>query len=232
MSERAATTLMLRAFRQCGVRSFFHLPVALFGERTTLPAPWSVRRFWPTSRRLRDAEPVILDAAPLIDGRIVDTSRSFTVGVNERHARLLAYNRDYRAHTLAWVRDGVSFQDIAMRVDRDVRAHGWVNCHARHPEAVFGHRVVALRGQLRDVGVGGFNVPSLAWFAARTVASRGGRGDSPNWNAFSTSDHPPVDGLWAVEPHIADGDVGVKWEEILVIDRGRAYWLDDGRESS
>jgi len=33
--------------------------------------------------------------------------------------------------------------------------------------------------------------------------------------------------LWAVEPHLARGDIGVKWEELLVIENGDAYWLDD-----
>ncbi len=77
MSERAATTLMLRAFRQRGVRSFFHLPVALFGERTALPTPWSLRRFWPTSRRLRNraGDPRCRTADRREDRRC--TSRSF-----------------------------------------------------------------------------------------------------------------------------------------------------------
>jgi hypothetical protein len=34
--------------------------------------------------------------------------------------------------------------------------------------------------------------------------------------------------LWAVEPHIGFRDVGVKFEEILVVtERGETYWLDD-----
>jgi hypothetical protein len=33
--------------------------------------------------------------------------------------------------------------------------------------------------------------------------------------------------LWAVEPHLADGNVGAKFEEILIIDGNGARWLDD-----
>ena len=50
---------------------------------------------------------------------------------------------------------------------------------------------------------------------------------APTWNAGKTSDHEPHDGLWLVEPHAGCGAVGAKWEEILVIENGKAYWLDD-----
>ena len=50
---------------------------------------------------------------------------------------------------------------------------------------------------------------------------------SPNWNANSSSDHAPWDGLWAVEPHLGRGDVGAKWEELLLIQDGEVRWLDE-----
>ena len=34
-------------------------------------------------------------------------------------------------------------------------------------------------------------------------------------------------GLWAVEPHIGFRDVGVKFEELLVVTEDDAFWLDD-----
>ena len=50
---------------------------------------------------------------------------------------------------------------------------------------------------------------------------------SPTWNHLAGSQHPPADGLWAVEPHIARNGIGVKWEELLVIQGSEVYWLDD-----
>jgi hypothetical protein len=51
---------------------------------------------------------------------------------------------------------------------------------------------------------------------------------SPLWADGAISDHPATPGLWAVEPHIGFRDVGVKFEEILVVtSSGSAYWLDD-----
>jgi hypothetical protein len=51
---------------------------------------------------------------------------------------------------------------------------------------------------------------------------------SPLWADGAASNHPATPGLWAVEPHIGFRDVGVKFEEILVVtERGEIYWLDD-----
>ncbi len=50
---------------------------------------------------------------------------------------------------------------------------------------------------------------------------------SPVWNDGVESNHRPIAGLWAVEPHIGLHGVGVKWEELLVISDNGAYWLDD-----
>jgi hypothetical protein len=41
------------------------------------------------------------------------------------------------------------------------------------------------------------------------------------------SDHPPYPGLWAVEPHLGFRGTGAKFEEILVVTEGDAFWLDD-----
>jgi hypothetical protein len=50
---------------------------------------------------------------------------------------------------------------------------------------------------------------------------------TPNWNHGRQSDCPPPDGLWAVEPHVARDGVGAKFEDLLVIRGGRAWYLDD-----
>jgi hypothetical protein len=39
--------------------------------------------------------------------------------------------------------------------------------------------------------------------------------------------HGPKTGVWAIEPHLRAGDFGCKFEELLVVEKDRAYWLDD-----
>src|SRR5262249_15043392 len=74
--------------------------------------------------------------------------------------------------------------------------------------------------------IGRFGVGGL-WALGRTVVAAAGQGWSPLWNDGRGSNHPPQPGLWAVEPHLANGDVGAKFEELLVITEDEAYWLDD-----
>ena len=50
---------------------------------------------------------------------------------------------------------------------------------------------------------------------------------SPLWNTSEVSNHSAYDGLWLVEPHAGQGPVGAKWEEILVIEDGKARWLEE-----
>jgi hypothetical protein len=74
--------------------------------------------------------------------------------------------------------------------------------------------------------VAGFGNRSLR-LLARSLAVSVGEGWSPLWNGSRRSDHVPVAGVWAIEPHLGFHGVGVKFEEVLVVTEDDAYWLDD-----
>ena len=61
------------------------------------------------------------------------------------------------------------------------------------------------------------NQTLISWFVKNVAAADPPSKPSPTWGTFDGSDHPPADGLWAVEPHIARNGIGVKWEELLVV---------------
>ena len=61
----------------------------------------------------------------------------------------------------------------------------------------------------------------------REIVTEGIKGRSPLWAGGRASRHAPAPGLWAVEPHIGFRDVGVKFEELLVVTEDDAFWLDD-----
>lgn len=229
ISERAASLRLTRAYRALGVRSWFHLPVALFGARTALPERWRLRDFWPTRNRLQEGDAIILDASPIMDGYLVDTSFSARFGDNQEHHRMMMDLAPFRDLIAARVREGASFRAIAIETDARIRALGYENRHQAHLEEVLGHRAVRLRRPRPGwIYRKGFDVQALGWFALHTVAAKKGLWRlSPNWNAEATSDHAPWDGLWAVEPHLGKGAVGAKWEELLVIQDGQVFWLDD-----
>lgn len=229
VTERDATRLAMKAFRREGADRYFHLPVALFGERTTLPKPWSTESFWPTDRTLGPADAVVMDASPIFGGYVVDTSLSLCPGPNPAHAAAVADDLTYRATILEAVRSGATFREIAHAVDGDMTRRGDRNCHQLHPEAVLGHRVVRIADldAVPSPDASGFDATVLAWFIEGIAAAQERNSPSPTWNDRPTSDHPPATGLWAVEPHLARGDIGVKWEELLVIENDDAYWLDE-----
>jgi Xaa-Pro aminopeptidase len=239
--ERAAATLragdteidvarrLRRDFRQQGVRVFFHVPVALFGDRTAYPGDFGALGALPTPRALEPGMPVILDAAPIYDGYTVDTSYAFSFGANAVQDRLRRDLEPFRALLLERVRAGVSFRAIAREVDTAIRDLGYRNCHRKHIGAVLGHRVQRDGdGWLHHRRVWGLSATTAAWFLGRSLVSEAFGGDaSPNWNHSRRSDHPPAPGLWAVEPHLGTDQCGAKFEEILVITRDGARWLDD-----
>ena len=228
-TERDATRLAMKAYRREGADRFFHLPVALFGERTALPEPWTTESFWPTDRALAPGECFVLDASPMFSGYLVDTSVSGCLGTDPAHAAAMADDLGHRDEVLAAVRAGATFREIARQVDAAMDRRGDRNCHRLHPEGVLGHRVVRFPtpGDAPPPDGSGFDTSVLRWFVRGIAAAREHSTPSPTWADQAISDHRPAPGLWAVEPHLGRGAIGVKWEELLVIEDHDAYWLDD-----
>lgn len=229
VTERDATRWAMKAYQREGADRFFHLPVALFGERTALPEPWATESFWPTDRVLGPGEPVVLDASPIFEGYVVDTSLSFASEESPAHDAAMADDLTYRDMILEAVRSGATFREIALTVDADLTGRGDRNCHRLHPEEVLGHRVVRITdpSAVPPPDASGFDTTVLGWFIKGIGAAQDRGAPSPTWSDRPTSDHRPSPGLWAVEPHLARGDLGVKWEELLVVQDNDAYWLDD-----
>lgn len=226
ITERAVARLLMKAYRAEGVQAWFHLPVVLFGDRTALPDPWTVLSFWPTDRALQSGDAVILDASPIFGDTLVDTSQSFHHGPNDTHTAIAADDLAYRETVLDAVRSRATFQEIAQSVHTTLTQAGYANRHRLHPGAVLGHRVAKLERAV-EPDSDGFDQTLISWFVAHVAAAAPPAVPSPTWGAYAGSDHPPPDGLWAVEPHIARDGVGVKWEELLVIAGADVYWLDD-----
>lgn len=228
VTERQVARELVKRYREQGVESFFHLPVVLFGKRTALPGQWSIGKFFPRDNGLRRDDSVILDAAPLFQGYLVDTSYSFCFGSSAAHRSMMQHLSTYREHVCEAVNRGDSFRQIALDVNASLSRAGYEPVHGKHPGAVLGHRAVKTPRVPGAMRLQGFDAISLSWFrltdglASMRLANR-----SPLWNTSKSSDHKPHDGLWLVEPHAGAEEGGAKWEEILVIERGQARWLDD-----
>lgn len=227
MLERDVAHRLVQAYRREGVKSFFHLPVVLFGERTALPGDWPVGKFFPKKREARANECVIFDASPIFGEYLVDTSFSFCLGASEPHRTMMQRLAGFRDSVPASINSGATFAAIAEDVNARISGFGYEPVHGKHPGAVLGHRAMKLPKLPFVWRAQGFDALSLSWFYANEFAARGHLARSPLWNTTATSKHKPFDGLWLVEPHAGGGPTGAKWEEILIIDGGHARWLDD-----
>jgi Xaa-Pro aminopeptidase len=228
-SEIEVARRIRKAFHHQGVHHYFHVPVALFGERTSYPGDFGEFEALATDKKLEAGMPVILDAAPIYDGYLVDTSLPFAFGSNPLMDELTRQLQDFRPLIKDGVNAGKTLQAIELEVNEMMQDLGYLNCHRKHIGSVLGHRVMKVtnrpwnRLKIKQLGV-----RQVSWFYWKSIlAKKGWQNDSPNWNQFKTSNHAPFHGLWAVEPHIAKNGVGTKFEEILVIGEDGAEWLDN-----
>lgn len=231
MTEKDAARLLHEALARRGVREYFHQPFAWFGERTAFVGFRQPLQFFPTKQRLELGMPVILDVAPIVDGHASDIGYACRLGENALHDRMLLDLEPYRALILDGVRAHKNLDAIYREVDALIARQGYHNRHRVYPFRVLAHRVGFVPSEARtEFKLAGFGVPAISYLFGRvSQALRAWEHDhSPFWNDLATSAHRAEPGLWAVEPHIGIGGVGVKWEELLVVpEQGEPYWLDD-----
>jgi len=229
VSEIEVARKIRKRFHEQGVHTYFHVPVVLFGERTGYPGDFGQLEALSTDQKLEKGMAIILDAAPIYEGHIVDTSLSTTFGENATHRMLHPKLEAFRDQLLADVKAGMEFRDIENKSNAMIEEIGAENCHRKHIGEVIGHRVFKVKDRWWNrFTIKQLSVRHVLWLLWKSLAAvKGWQDQSPNWNHRRTSAHKPFPGLWAVEPHFAVDGVGVKFEEIMVITDESAYWLDD-----
>ncbi|MEO7392908.1 MAG: M24 family metallopeptidase [Ramlibacter sp.] len=231
-TEIDAARRLRRAFAGQGVRSYFHVPVALFGDRTAYPGQFGQFEALPTARRLQDGDAVILDAAPVFEGTMIDVSLAVprAGALQAAFAQADALLRELRALVLARAKEQrLTMREIAREVDSLIVGRGFENCHRKHIGMVLAHRMAQVQpAWLARRRLWGLSPLPVGWFFWRSWrSSRGNPELTPNWNHTRQSDCPPQPGLWAMEPHVGLGPLGSKFEEILVVTERDAWYLDD-----
>ncbi|MFJ8008919.1 M24 family metallopeptidase [Streptomyces fagopyri] len=231
VTERDAARMQRDWLRERGVRDWFHLPFAWFGDRTAFVNFRVPPQFFPTDRRLEPGMPFILDLAPVHRGFTADVGYSGSLGLNPLQDRLLDDLEAHRELILRDVRERRPLREIYEDVDRLMVRQGYANRHRAYPFGVIAHKVDRVRERPWSPRLFGFGARSLRGLASDAL--RGHReGWSPLWSPYRFSGHLPRPGLWAVEPHLGFRGTGAKFEEILVVTdsgdpRQSAFWLDD-----
>jgi len=226
MTEREAARRLRRRLIENGADDWFHLPFAWFGDRTAFRGFKVPLQFFPTNRRLEEGMPFVLDVAPVVRGATADIGYTGGLGDNPALERVCDDLAAYRALIVDQVRRRRTFRQVYEAVDALAAYQGYANRHHAYPGHVIAHQVLPLAespGVGTTFGFGRRHLRSLS----RSIATGRRQQWSPLWSGDRRSDHPPVNGLWAVEPHLGLRGVGAKFEEYLVVTDDDAYWLDD-----
>lgn len=239
-TEKEAAGRLGELLRAHGVQAFFHQPFAWFGDRTRFRGFRTPLDFFPSGRKLEQGMAAILDVAPIVDGYAADIGYTFSLGPNPVVERALDDLQQFRELIVERARLGETLGEVYRAVEDLLADLGYDNCHRKYPFGVLAHRVYRQpRLRLVNHGVFGFSAATVAGLVGQVVAGRlpegiarrlpgvGAQG-SPFCNVGPGSEAPAEPGLWAFEPHIGKGEVGAKWEELLVVEaNGNAWWLDD-----
>lgn len=228
VTERQAASRLRKELVAEGVQDFFHVPFAWFGDRTAFRHFRTPLQFFATGRKLREGMSYVLDCAPVVDGYTADIGYGGVIGHNPIWDRIATDLLDYRELIVELVRERRTLNEVYRAVDAKITEHGYDNRHKVYPGRVIGHQVTRMRPQRLPAGVNlfGFGVRTLQTLGRELIHERMA-GRSPLWADGRSSRHAPTPGLWAVEPHVGFRDVGLKFEELLVVTEDDAYWLDD-----
>jgi Xaa-Pro aminopeptidase len=247
MTEKEAATALEDWLRERGVTRFFHYGFAWFGDRTRfrdferpsghplkqLLSPKMAhfgKQFLPSDRQLRKGDAVILDIGPVVGRAGSDMGYSCTLPgeeTEEFHEARMAL-APYRSMILEMVRRGETQGTIYRELDELIRDQGYENIHSYYPGSVVAHKVGRVPlVRLPTFRIKGFSPQAIAYLSGHVLESvlRPAMNATPIWNEESASPCEP--GLWAIEPHIGKGDIGVKFEELMVVTEDGASWLDD-----
>lgn len=228
MTEKEAAKLMRQWCAKRGVKQFFHAPFVWFGDRTGFCNHQKLTDFLPTNRKLEENMAVILDVAPIVEGYTSDIGYSCFIGESTRHEKMVMDLQPFRSLILEGILAERTLKSIYEEVDTFLKDKGYENAHYTYPGHVLAHRISRINPNTRfNPTILGLGMKTFSWLQQGIKKAKSAGDISPLWNASKHSDVVPTPGLWSVEPHLRKFDMGVKWEEMLVIDESGAYWLDD-----
>lgn len=223
-TEKRAADLLTTFLKDHGVKAFFHHAFAWFGERTRFDGVKRYRDYMPSNRVIRPGEVFILDVAAIYQGFTSDIGFTSCLGENPEWRKAQSFLQNLREEIPPLFQDGQKGGAIWDVIDGKIKAAGYENVHQQYPFSVLGHRV---HQQVPETA----NVKYLhfGWQSYWSILSRGIFGQLLNRHMEGD-----MTGLWAIEPHIGtsgngNARFGAKFEEILVVESNRAYWLEQER---
>ena len=229
MTEVELSSRLRSRLVEAGAEGFFHEPVVWFGERSALKGMRGHSDAMPGETELCEGDVVLMDAAPLLAGFPIDVSYVCSLGENAVLEQGRAVLRELRDAIPEWVTAGKTRRELALAVRELAEGRGFASRQKAYLFGALGHRLYGPGffpfARRSSFGLGLGSSVQLFGIALMSRLSRG-LVEWPFWSESPRSETPPGLGVWSVEPHIARDGVGVKWEELLVVDEQGARWLD------
>ena len=216
-TEKQTARLMDTYLQDHGVKLFFHKSFAWFGDRTGFHGFKSYKDFMPSARRLCPEDVVILDTAPVLDGVAADIGYTFCLSENLELVRAKKFLLQMREEIPKLFMSKMTTAEIWKKVDLEMQKAGYSNAHAKYPFSVLGHR-------LHEVPFASFS-GAVRPFSLQTYLLFLSKGIYPD--LLGPLHKGRKEGLWAIEPHLGTPQFGAKFEEILVVEKDKSYWLDE-----
>lgn len=255
MTEKEAAKLMDQYLKERGVKKYFHRPFAWFGDRTLFndfsrPLPLLQKKTWkdlklpslksplphfgmeflPTKRKLKKNMAVILDVAPVQNDFFADIGYAAYYGENESHHEMIQFLEVLKERIPHIVKEQRVISKIYSEVDKMLNIEGYSNCHQLYPLGVLGHKVglyPTIKGlKLPRINFMGFEPEAFAFLLRQNPTAPVKFNQNTPYIAEDIEEKIS-DGFWAIEPHIGKGEIGVKFEEILVVDGEKIDWLSN-----
>ena len=215
-SEKDCARMLDSWFRDHGIKSYFHGPFAWIGERCRFSGMKRYRDFLPTDRVLRAGEVFILDVAPIYKGYQSDVGLTFCLGENEDFEKAMCYLEEVRKN-IPKLFSSQNGSEIYAAIEEDFSKHGYDNIHQLYPFGVLGHKM-----HRSPEVLGRLKILRFGWQSFYSLLVRGLVGQ-----ILTRGYKGSLEGVWAIEPHIGGVGFGAKFEEFLVVEEGRAFWLED-----
>lgn len=216
MTELEVSSLLDTYLRDHGVNAFVHYSFAWFANRTRFDHCQKYKDLMPSRKVLEENDIFILDTAPVLNGTPADIGLSFCLGERDdfKKAMIQLNKIKHRIPTLFEL-NCASGKKIYEWINQMIENAEYDPIHRLYPFGVLAHR-------LYDVPFE--NLPGLfkpfTWQAYWSLLSRGFYNET-----ISGNKNINLDGIWAIEPHLGGLGFGVKFEEMLFVEKGKARWI-------
>jgi hypothetical protein len=146
------------------------------------------------------------------------------LGADPEYDAMVRFDESLRHRIVALLARRPTGRELVAAVGREIESAGYHVRHTMYPFAILGHRLERVRTWDRFTMGRPFQLPTYA-LHLRQLA----RGVMPLLNA---QDRQPLEGVWAIQPHVGNGRFGVKFEDLLWVHADGAQWLSSAAVTS